>query len=379
MKIYKIIRNSISFIRYYLINRKRIKGSLDNLIRYIKILIEHDLEVSEYFRYRLWRSELTDEQFMSFIGWRKHIYSINVLNPIQYRCMTENKLLFHRYCQSSNLPVPELLGIYDSSGESLYGIDVIDNYESLCSFIKSSGIFNVILKPNEGTRGQSVLALEYRSENDCFYSPDGKNLTGEYIENILGGYTYRESRSTVFLIQERILPSVSTSNILSKNCPFSYRIITLLSGDAVYPIKQYAKAATGDNYTDNRYASGLTLLLNSDGICSGARSKKNFTDLMLYHPDTNFEFSGWEAPGYQEVIRLAEKTARTFSFVSCVAWDIVIGINSNGEEQICLLEGNNPWNIGIQEVYDKGLWHGSFKDEVLKKSQDPDWGKSPWW
>ena len=56
-----------------------------------------------------------------------------------------------------------------------------------------------------------------------------------------------------------------------------------------------------------------------------------------------------------------------------MAWDIIVA-----KQGVYVIEGNNPWNVDVQEVYDKGLWSDIFAKEAGNAIQNGP-AKSPWW
>jgi hypothetical protein len=82
---------------------------------------------------------------------------------------------------------------------------------------------------------------------------------------------------------------------------------------------------------------------------------------------------GLEDPFCKEVYGLALRLANAFFLVRCMAWDIVVA-----KSRVHVIEGNNPWNRDIQEVYDRGLWSGVFAKEAARTiiNGPP---KSSWW
>ena len=372
-RILLLARYSLAFFVNYLKERRPLSLLFPAWNRYRRSWFEHQLEVEEFFVSRLWRPQLDDNQALSFIGWRKHAQVLLALNPLQYRCVTGNKLVFHNYCTSINLPVPKLLGVFDRTLKDAYGVRVFNSAERLRQYLSANSIESIIIKPIEGTRGQSILALDLRRDGGHFRLPNGDPVSDTEIENALSQYSYRGAEQTGFLVQVRLLPAESTLG-LSSICPLSYRAITLTDHKGHCSIIMiYAKSATGRNIADNFEAGGLVCIVDSNGMCVGARSKMSGTELLELHPTTSFRLKGWQPPKFEEVADLALRAAAAFHFLKCIAWDIAVA-----REGVFLLEGNNPWSWRSQEDLDQGLWKGAFEREAkLAIAKGP--SKSPWW
>jgi len=286
--------------------------------------------------------------------------------------MTENKFIFYTYTLAFGIPSPKIYAIYDPHLSSINGFTIIKTIDQLIDFISQSDITQFVIKPVEGTRGQSVLILLFDKERTEFRFSSGEPLTTDYIANVLQGYNYRGTSQSSFLVQERLTPHESTLE-LSEYVPFSYRALTLLDeSDNPHIISIYGKSATGKNVTDNRHAEGLVCLLDDTGLCYGAR-RSDLGEIFDRHPTDGFMLKGWRPPFYNQVCELALRLAKTFFLVRCVAWDITVAKNG-----VYVIEGNNPWNKAIQRVYDKGLYSGAFGEEARKAIENGP-SNSPWW
>ena len=71
-------------------------------------------------------------------------------------------------------------------------------------------------------------------------------------------------------------------------------------------------------------------------------------NIIEHHPTSGLLLKGLKAPFFKEVCELAVQLSRTFYLIRCVAWDIIVA-----KQGVYVIEGNNPWNVDVQEVYDK--------------------------
>ncbi len=231
-----------------------------------------------------------------------------------------------------------------------------------------------MIKPVEGTKGQSILVLIFDKTRGEFCSVSGEPVSVNTISNVLKGYNYRETTQSSFLVQERLTPHESTLE-QNKYVPFSYRVLTLLDeSNTPHIIEVYAKSAVGNMDTDNRLSGGLFLLLDHAGLCYGARtSQDSGFKIIDHHPTSGFMLKGWKVPFYKEVCELALRLAKAFFMIRCVAWDIIVA-----KSGVYVIEGNNPWSSGIQAVYERGLWNGVFGEEAGRAIENGP-SRSPWW
>lgn len=192
---FPLVRNSISFLWQFIKHRLPVSNLTTSWNRYKVLWYLHEMEVGEFFSHRLWRSDLSKERYSCFIGWKKHILSLIALNPVQYRCLTENKLIFHTYSIAHGIPTPEIYAIYDPHLRSVNGLTTVRTVDQLVDFISRRDISQFVIKPVEGTRGQSVLALFYDKKSGEFRSVSGELISMECIGKVLEGYNYRGLRS----------------------------------------------------------------------------------------------------------------------------------------------------------------------------------------
>ena len=370
---FNFIRHLISFLKMHVKQKLPVNRIFANLNRYRTLWYLHEMEVAEFYYYYLWREKLSEKDYKSFIGWKKHILSLTALNPIQYRCLTENKLVFYTYCKSMDVPTPEIYAIFDPNMPDIDDFPTLGTVDQLTEFVSTNDISEFVLKPVEGTRGQSILVVLFNKDKGEFQTVTGEKLGRDQIKNVLEAYNYRDSSQSGFMVQERLTPHSSTLD-LSKYVPFSYRILTILDGSGQpHIIEVYGKCAVGDSDTDNWEGGGLALRLDQNGVCFGANEKGYGLDPRETHPTHGFKFIGWQAPFYKEVCEVGIKAAKAFFYVRCVAWDIIVA-----ESGVYVIEGNNPWSVLQQEAYYRGLWQGVFGEEAGKAIKNGP-VKSPWW
>lgn len=364
------VRDEIAFsLRYRAIGLPRTLER-ESRRRYNELRRLHKLEVEEFFLYRLWRSELTETQWSSFIGWKKHIEILCCLNSIPYRCLTQDKLIFSQYASSVGIPTPKVLALLDPDASKGFVVPILKDVQQLFAFLQTIQVNEIVLKPVNGTCGQCVQVLRLFDDNH-FENMEGKIVTVSDLQNLCQ-YTYRNQTEKRFLIQERVLAHEVTAN-LSNNCPFSYRVITLVDQCGEPNIMfVYGKLPATGAVTDNLACGGLALPVDEKGFCLGGRSSAEFDKLIDYTAG-GFKLVGWELPFYQDVCDLAIYAATQLPMVRCIAWDIAVT-----NKGLVVFEGNNPWNKNIQQVYERGLWQGIFAEQGERALRDGP-RLQPWW
>ena len=69
------------------------------------------------------------------------------LNPIQYRCLTENKLFFYTYAVAFGIPTPKIYAIYDPHLPNMNGFTIIKTIDQLTDFLSQKNIRELVIKP----------------------------------------------------------------------------------------------------------------------------------------------------------------------------------------------------------------------------------------
>jgi len=365
--------NILGFTRLYIKEKLPPGKYFSNLLRYRVVWYMHEMEVDEFFQYHLYREELSREEYSAFVGWKKHIKTLIAVSPVQYRCLTENKLNFFAYCEIYKIPTPKVYAVYDPQLVETEGLRTLRTIDELTAFLKVENLTEFVLKPTEGTRGLSVLVLKFDREKESFSNILDQPVDRKDLEEKLHKYDYRGSSQSNFLLQQRLTPHESTLE-LSRYVPFSYRVVTMLDEhNQPEVVEVYAKAAVGDSDTDNWEGGGMTLRIDDNGICYGGNYKKSRFELVFSHPTNNFSLVNWQVPFYKDVCELGLRCAAAFHYVRLVAWDIIAA-----REGVFVVEGNNPFSVLQQEAYFRGLWQGTLA-RVADKAFKEGPRKSPWW
>lgn len=249
-----------------------------------------------------------------------HLMSLQTkINPSRWMCLTEDKAVFHAYCQSVGLSVAPYLAIFDvnggwtADGKLLYDRSEWENF-----FRDLPDEF--ITKPVLGFQGEGLTVYRQRPSASELY----ERLSGER-----------------FVIQPRIKNHQAIRDLTGTEALQTVRIVTWLtgSGDVQIFITLF-KIIVGDNMHDN-YHNGLNgnLTANIDPVTgildspTGPTPDKIGFRVVKDHPMTGFRLPYWE-----EARDLACQAARLFRPLRSIGWDIALM-----QDKAILMEGNSMW------------------------------------
>ena len=150
-----------------------------------------------------------------------------------------------------------------------------------------------------------------------------------------------------FVIQERLRNHSDFSHLSKSDYLQTIRVITNIDKNSnCRIICAYLKPIIGENIVDNQnYGRTGNLLAQIDldkGVLQSAiymSSKPHGIEKVNNHPDTDFLFSGFMIPNWNEVCALAISTARKFIPIQAIGWDIAVTPNGS-----FIIEGNIWWD-----------------------------------
>lgn len=339
------------------------------------------LHRNEYFYYGLYNPNMPWEQKTEYLGAALMRPLWSALNPIEYRYLFKNKLIFKQACLSQGLPVAPLIGVFDpdwgytADGRSLRTAD------DLRRWIADLEDGNVVMKPCEGAEGSMVLVFGDKSEGPepTLIALDGTAYTPQQIfdfmtdeERLARACSGAPAISPTILIEKRVRSHPNLAR-LSPATLCTFRIVTLcergMGAEIIAAVFKLQTAATGkDNLHEGSMAIGVAV---RDGVLqSGWRvaqdyyrgDRRRFNTLPSVNrldtdPTTGIRFAGLKVPMWSDVMATALKAAATFPYGRVIGWDIAV--TPGGP---CIIEGNWAWGERLAQAgAGRGIYRGRFK------------------
>ncbi len=152
------------------------------------------LRLQEYFMYDLCDPAMPWERKSEYMGHALMRPLWSALNPIEYRYIFKNKLIFKHLCRAKGLPAASLLGVFDPDyGEDASG-NPLSTSQDLSRWAEENEGTDFVAKPAEGAEGQMILSLRARPDGDyAFESVDGKGWEARQLYDYLTDQDCNES------------------------------------------------------------------------------------------------------------------------------------------------------------------------------------------
>lgn len=247
------------------------------------------------------------------------------LNPRSWEWVISDKGMFYRFAMASGLPVPQLLGTYESGkgGWSFSG-RVLDTESAWTDFFMHECPPEFVTKPVRSAYGDGVRV--FRRQGDVLVDGIGHGWSPSGLVDSL-----REDEHRSHLIQERVFNHEDLAVLSGGPGLQTVRVMTYLarSGDPIV-LGAFFRAVVGSNWVDNHVHGGTgNLIIDLDhrgGTLLRAQREtdgRGFVEVS-HHPDTGRMLAGVVIPMWPEVLGLACRAAKAVAPVRTVGWDIAV-------------------------------------------------------
>lgn len=266
----------------------------------------------------------------------------DVLDPVYYRPLLEDKIIFDRYIKSFNIPSPEMIGIIENGSIFWIKKNELDDLEGIlqqpmhayCKLVTSWG-------------GKDIFKLDVENNQ---LKIDNKPSSIDTLREKLGEGKY--------ILQDKIIQHKKL-NELNSSCVNTLRVYT--KKEAAHPkyINSFLRMGVGGSIVDNVSSENLAIGLTKNHFLAEKAFKRATPPIWVtHHPDSKIKFSEFEMPFHQEAIDLCCSAHQYFSDFLIIAWDVAI--EENGP---VMLEGNPaPCLSFLQALY------GGLKDEFSNEA-----------
>jgi len=281
--------------------------------------------------------------------------------------LLDDKWVTERFLGSLNFPVPKTHGVFHPRFGWTADGQWLRTPEQLTTLLRSVGAVPLILKPRGGRMGNHILAIEPVISPEEVQIRDAKGLWSvQTFLNRLPADAFNDFDGEYhgWLIQDRVRqhPDLNQLNPDSLN---TIRLISFLTLDGDCEI-HYGLIRIGrkGSIVDNWTQGGLSVVLDLDtGTLGSAIIKPKATaERIHHHPDSGFQFDGFQIPLWSKVTDLIKQAATTVSGVRSVGWDIALS-----EDGPLIIEANATWGIrSVQSHTDDGCLTPHVRAELAK-------------
>ncbi len=273
----------------------------------------------------------THEEIKEYITTREKIVYRNRLNKIEDAHILNNK--WDAYCLFK-----------DYFGRDVIKIGKMEDFPVFCDFVQKHSSF--VVKPTDMGGGRGVHKV---TVNPGTNKEELKTIFCEILEEIEKNKNqYLRGKENSIILEELIIqdPRMAAFHPESVN---GVRVPTFRIGDTVHIYHPWFKIGRGGAFltsavfgTMDAGIDPVTGVVNSPGYTENS-------ECFETHPDTGIQFTGFQIPRWDELVKTVTEIAMKLDTIRYVGWDMVLSENG-----WVLMEGNFSGDFMWQMIEKKG-------------------------
>lgn len=273
-----------------------------------------------------WRRDLSWRDKTSHLSAREFRRRIGVLNPVQYRKLSQNKIPEKAILSMFGIPTPRFLGRLnarvgcDGKGRALRTAADLER------LAQEQNATRLVFKPVEGWGGKGIHIPEVDFERGITFREVGAHDTHsaqDYCTKIL-----KLEQATDWIVEEYFHqhPALAALNPASVN---TIRIWVLDRGQlGSQVLLAFLRMGRADMVIDNVSSGGIAAPVDlASGRLGQAREYRAGFDSYPRHPDHGAAIEGIVVPYWPEARQLAEQALSLFPFLRFAGLDVAIGVS----------------------------------------------------
>lgn len=277
-----------------------------------------------YYEQELWRPHLSMRDKLRCMNGIQFEKRVHELNPPEYHCLGNHKVVEAALLKQFGIPAPEYLGfLHSTDGTDLHGRPLTDTRQ-LVAFLAELCPAKICLKPAEGMEGSGFVAMRIEQRSDGLVAVDVINAAklwplDRFLEdNVAPGI------DDGLIIQRYIQqhPRLAAINPSSVN---TLRIWALQCRDTVHIRGALLRMGRAGQPVDNSSRGGVLAPVDLDtGRLRQVKTATVFPEFLSCHPDTGAQVEGVEVPHWKACIDLAKATVRALPGMRFSGLDIAV-------------------------------------------------------
>jgi len=312
---------------------------IPSYLRFLDLAVRKQYSPVEIFMEDLLNPRWSNVERAGMISKERFLHLQEKLNPQPYRYLTEDKIAFHHYCIKKNLPVPDLVAIYDPDGKSFWGNGApIDSSEYLLQGLADYP-FDIIAKPVHGVHGDGVTCLDFIDGKH--YLADSPHIP---LDEALGNIFMKQSDQ--YILQKRLYSHQAIVNFTNNTALQGLRLITCLDeSDRPLLIIRKLKLSKKGNIVDNFYwgmNQGRQCAIDENGVVTSTATYdpvKKCVVRLDYVEDAAGNRATFKIPMWEQCVALMLEAQRAFAPLRTIGWDVAVT-----NDGVFLIEGNVFWD-----------------------------------
>ena len=324
------------------------------------------LGISEYYFYRLFDRQLSDEDRDRFAGYRRERIVDRALNKDSWRAIANDKLVFYSTLTALGLPYPQVRAVCHAEGRLFGKVPCLRTEDQIRRFLSGTA-FPLFLKPVHGSYGRGACsAMAYDAASDALRLGNSEAWP---LSEAAG--TFLAAASHGYLFQDLVKPHESI-RAFCRATASTVRVVVVLGRRGPEIFRCAWKIPTGlnmsDNFTHGETGNLLALVEPDSGVVKRVITGTGFRlRLVTEHPDTQQALVGFTLPDWAELRELCLNAATAYPGLRLQNWDIAIGdrgpvileVNVEGSMDLHQLAGGRGILDGVlvEALADMGVHH----------------------
>lgn len=311
------------------------------LLRRSRDLRKEKFTISDAISFGLYNPQFEGKEYPTFISRNKFSLLQEKFNPKDMYPLTEDKIIFYKYCEAAGLPIPKVFGFYyKGKGLTIQNGKTLFEENDIADYLRSLDR-DLIIKPAFGVYGRGIYGILKKGNE--YYTGDGSAIS---LQDALSKFLYNNPFSEL-VIQQRLKGHPQLQELSSTENLQTYRIATLINEKSEIEILlAHIKIIAGYNLIDNNDKGNTGNFLGyidpeRGEIFEGkVTTRKGLGAISIdNHPLSGKKLAGFKLPMWDEAVELVKKAAPLFSPIRTIGWDI--GVSDEG---IFIIEGNMFWD-----------------------------------
>jgi len=248
-----------------------------------------------------------------------------ILNPLNYRKLSQHKLAEKAMFGVLGVPTPEYLGYFhSSSGRSMDNMPLVDA-ESLDHFLATrTDLHKVCFKSVEGWGGHGFELVEIANSGGTrlLRLRTGEHMTtGAFCRNVLN-----QAAGDSGWVLERFLVQHEQLSRLNPSSLNTLRIWALQhEPGAAKPLLTYLRIGRAHAIVDNQSSGGIVVPVDMHtGTLMAAMDGTPVRQMFAVHPDHGARIEGVRIPFFAESLKLATDSVLAFPGIRFAGVDVAI-------------------------------------------------------
>lgn len=303
---------------------------------------------SEYFKYRLWRPELTLAERMSYTSMRERRHSERLTNPRQAGEPHLSKSEMVDRLERAGLPTPSLLMRVWAGPAGGGAPGDVSGAIALADRLASLSTGGVVFKPEYGSQGDAILVAPDAGREGLVL------LSGETLD-IRQLWQYLSRNGPGWRVEQWI-ESHPVLRAFRPGATATLRLLTLWFRDHVVVHAATLKVPRGDSGVDNLAKGNLVAAVDLATGRIGAAFDGSGNVRHAVHPDSGVSIEGEVIPHWDRVLEVGRLGAAAMSDSRALGWDIAVA-----DSGPMVIEANRAWcQKVVQLPLERGVVHGAF-------------------